>query len=81
MKSVVRYLKKIEIDLGKQFGRGDKFVIEANNASRFNKYVQSAKLNGNVLKDFKFPVSELLKGGKLELVLDEKPNKKWGVSK
>ncbi len=49
--------KKVEIDLGKQFGRGEKFVIEAKNASRLNKYVQSAKLNGKRLQDFKFPAS------------------------
>lgn len=72
--------EKIEIDLGKQFGRGEKFVIEAKNASRLNKYVQSAKLNGKPLQDFKFPASELLKGGKLELKMGDEPNKKWGVN-
>ncbi|WP_321310491.1 GH92 family glycosyl hydrolase [Marinifilum fragile] len=71
--------KKVEIDLGKQFGRGEKFVIEAKNASRLNKYVQSAKLNGKRLQDFKFPASELLKGGKLELEMGPEPNKKWGI--
>jgi len=66
--------KKVEIDLGKRYGRGDKFIIEANNASRLNKYVQSAKLNGKDLYDFKFPASELLKGGKLELEMGPVPN-------
>jgi len=70
--------EKIEIDLGKQFGRGDKFVIEAKNTSRLNKYVQSAKLNGKELTDFKFPASELLKGGMLELEMGPNPNEKWG---
>ncbi|PKQ63489.1 hypothetical protein BZG02_08935 [Labilibaculum filiforme] len=71
--------EKVEIDLGQQFGRGDKIIIEAKNASRLNKYVQSAKLNGNVLQDFKFPASELLKGGKLELEMGAEPNEKWGI--
>lgn len=71
--------EKIEIDLGKQFGRGEKFVIKANHASRLNKYVQSAKLNGKALQDFKFPASELLKGGELELEMGAEPNKKWGI--
>ena len=71
--------EKVEIDLGKQFGRGEKFVIEAKNASRLNKYVQSAKLNGKVLQDFKFPAVELLKGGILELEMGVEPNKKWGL--
>lgn len=71
--------KKVEIDLGNQFGRGATFVIEAKNASRLNKYVHSAKLNGEPLNDFKFPASELLKGGKLELQMGAEPNLRWGV--
>ncbi len=72
---------KLEIDLGKRFGRGDKFTIEAKNASRLNKYVQSAKLNGMILNDFKFSASELLKGGKLELEMGPESNKNWGTGK
>ncbi|MCG8579851.1 MAG: glycoside hydrolase family 92 protein, partial [Bacteroidales bacterium] len=71
--------EKVTIDLGGQYGRGEQFVIEANNASRLNKYVQSATLNGEEVKDFKFPANELLKGGKLELEMGDKPNKNWGV--
>ena len=71
--------QKVEINLGGRFGRGEKFTIEANNASRLNKYVQSAKLNGKVLNDFKFPAKELLKGGKLELEMGAEPNKEWGI--
>ncbi|MCT4643858.1 MAG: glycoside hydrolase family 92 protein, partial [Carboxylicivirga sp.] len=71
--------EKVEIDLGQQFGRGKMFIIEAKGASRLNKYVQSAKLNGKKLNDFKFPASELLKGGKLELEMGDKPNKNWGI--
>jgi predicted alpha-1,2-mannosidase len=63
--------ERIEIDLGERFGRGKTFIIEAKNASRLNKYVKSAKLNGKELKDFKFPASELLKGGKLELEMGD----------
>jgi len=70
--------EKVEIDLGKQFGRGESFVIEANNASRLNIYVQSAKLNGKALNDFKFPAKELLKGGRLELEMGSEPNENWG---
>ncbi len=71
--------KKIEIDLGGQFGRGEKFVIEAKNVSRINKYIQSAKLNGNDLNNFKFSANELLKGGKLELEMGAGPNENWGI--
>jgi putative alpha-1,2-mannosidase len=51
----------------------------ARNASRLNQYVQSAKLNGETLDDFKFPASDLLKGGKLELEMGAEPNENWGI--
>ena len=70
---------KISIDLGERYGRGKTFDIEAKNASRQNKYVQSAELNGKTLNNFWFPASELLKGGKLTLVMGPKANEKWGI--
>lgn len=70
--------QEIVIDLGNQYGRGKKFEIVATNASRKNMYVQSAVLNGKKLNSFCFPASELLKGGKLELIMGEKPNTNWG---
>ena len=54
------YEKVVVIDLGERFGRGQTFTIEAHNASRVNKYVQSAVLNGKS-QSFRFPASELLK--------------------
>ena len=59
--------EKVEIDLGQRFGRGKKFTIIAEGASRTNMYVQNALLNGRVLKSFNFPAAELLKGGSLVL--------------
>ena len=70
---------KVEIDLGQRFGRGEKFIIESKNASRLNKYVQSATLNGQPLLSFWFPASELLKGGSLVLEMGPEPNKDWGT--
>jgi predicted alpha-1,2-mannosidase len=72
--------EKVVIDLGGRFNRGDKFIIEAKNTSRLNKYVQSARLNGKALRSFKFPAAELLKGGKLELEMGPAPNKNWGMT-
>ena len=72
--------KKIEIDLGNQYNRGKQFIIEAKNNSFTNKYVQSATLNGNELKNFWFPASELLKGGILILEMGPEPNKLWGIA-
>ncbi|WP_075556862.1 GH92 family glycosyl hydrolase [Parabacteroides timonensis] len=71
--------EKVVIDLGERFGRGKTFTIEARGASRNNKYVQSAVLNGKPLQSFRFPASELLKGGSLVLEMSSEPNYSWGV--
>ncbi|NEW81561.1 MAG: hypothetical protein GZ094_04245 [Mariniphaga sp.] len=71
--------RKVEIDLGQRFGRGKNFIIEAKNASRLNKYVQSATLNGAPLRSFQFPASELLKGGSLILEMGPEANMNWGI--
>ncbi len=55
-------------------------MIEAQNASRSNKYVQRATLNGKSLKSCMFPASELLKGGALILVMGPEPNTQWGCA-
>ena len=70
--------EKITIKLDGRYGRGESFTIQAKNTSNTNIYVQSAKLNGVPLNDFKFPVSELLKGGDLVLEMGAEPNKLWG---
>jgi putative alpha-1,2-mannosidase len=72
--------EKIVIDLGGQYGRGKQFEIEAKNATRSNKYVQSATLNGKPLNRMWFPAAELLKGGKLVLIMGDEPNKQWGLT-
>lgn len=71
--------KKVTINLGNRFGRGKTFTIIAKDASRKNKYIQSAILNGEKLNSPFFPASELLKGGKLILQMGAKPDKSWGV--
>jgi len=58
---------KITINLGGRYGRGKQFIIEATGASKENKYVTSATLNGKPLNDFKILQQDVLKGGKLEL--------------
>jgi predicted alpha-1,2-mannosidase len=73
--------EKIEIDLGKRFGRGEKFSVIAKGASRINMYVQKATLNGKALNSFYFPAAELLKGGSLVLEMGPQPNTNWGTDK
>ena len=70
--------RRAVIHLGRRYGRGKDFVIEAHNNSRRNIYVQSARLNGRPLSSFQFPASELLRGGRLELQMGPVPNKAWG---
>jgi putative alpha-1,2-mannosidase len=72
--------EKTVIHLGGRYGRGNSFTIEARGASRKNKYVQRAVLNGRPLDTFWFPARELLKGGKLVLEMGAEPNKEWGVA-
>ncbi|MNG26846.1 Glycosyl hydrolase family 92 [compost metagenome] len=66
------------ISFGGKYNRGEKFAIEAKNASKENKYIQSAKLNGKPISDFRILQSDVLKGGKLELEMGSEPNKSWG---
>jgi len=64
--------EKIHLENGKVF------EILAKNCSDDNKYIQSASLNG-VEWDKPYILHEdVMKGGKLELVMGDKPNKEWG---
>lgn len=72
-----RYPKAV-IKLNNKYHRGAEFIIEAKNASKNNKYIQSATLNGKPLEGFRILQSELLKGGRLMLTMGARPNKSWG---
>lgn len=58
---------KVTLHFKNEYGRGDTFVIEAQNASKANCYIQSVKLNGKPVEGFRIPQSEVLKGGRLEI--------------
>lgn len=58
-------------------GNGKSFEVVAINYSPDNKYIQSAKLNGKGWNKSWFSHEELMRGGKLELVMGKHPNKKW----
>lgn len=73
--------EKTIISLGGRYNRGAEFVIEARNASKENKYIQSVKLNGKTISDFRILQSDVLKGGKLELEMGNLPNESWGVER
>ena len=68
---------KITINLD----NGKKFTIAAKNASWSNKYIQSAKLNGQYWNKTWFTHDDIVNGGTLELVMGDRPNRQWGTGK
>lgn len=64
---------KVILHLDGKYGRGETFVISASGASAENCYVHAASLNGCPLSGFKIPVSAILGGGTLELVMGPVP--------
>jgi len=59
---------------------GKKFIIEATRASKGNIYIQSAKLNGKPYNKSYLMHTDIVKGGKLVLVMGKKPNKSWAAT-
>jgi predicted alpha-1,2-mannosidase len=71
--------EKITLQLNPDYWSGKTIVINAENNKAENFYIQSAMVNGKKWIDFKIPLSELLKGGRLELKMGAEPNENWGV--
>lgn len=65
----------IKIDLG----NGAFFEIEARNCSKENKYIQSAKLNGEKWDKPWFSHDDIKDGGKLVLIMGNTANESWGI--
>ncbi|MDR1330836.1 MAG: GH92 family glycosyl hydrolase [Tannerella sp.] len=59
-------------------GHGRQFVVEATGCSHENKYVQSATLNGVPWDKPWFSHDDIRDGGKLTLVMGNRPNRAWG---
>lgn len=58
---------------------GDKtFTILAKHASKRNVYIQKATLNGKVYSKNYLNHADIAKGGVLQLIMGDKPNKAWG---
>lgn len=66
---------KITIHLDGKYNRGKTFVIEAPNASKENKYIQSVTLNGKPVNGFKISQEEMLKGGKIIIEMGNEAKK------
>ena len=61
-----------------KLANGKTFSILAHNYAKGNKYIQSAKLNGQPLNRPWFTHTDLLNGATIELEMGAYPNKKWG---
>ena len=62
---------KIELDLP----NGKTFTILAEGASQKAKYIRSASINGQPMTAPSFTHAQMLEGGTLELIMDQRPNK------
>jgi len=60
---------------------GKKFVIKANQVSKENIYVQSAKLNGKQYSKSFLNHEDIMNGGELAFEMGPNPNKNWGTAK
>lgn len=68
---------KIVLHLSPEHYGGKTFTIEARNASRENRYIQSARLNGHPLNQWWIRQKDVMNGGRLVLELGPKPNPDW----
>jgi len=62
-----------------QLPNGKTFQVLAESCSKKFKYIKSAKLNGRVLDTPFITHQNIMEGGRLHLVMSDKPNKEWGV--
>ena len=69
---------KTTITLDQSVYKGKEFVIEAQNLSKTNKYIQSATLNGKPYNRCEISHNDIVNGGKLVYVMGPEPNKDWG---
>lgn len=69
------FFNKIEI----QLPDNKTFTVVAKNCSKKNKYIQSATLNGKELNRPFIHHTDIIHGGKLHLIMGDRPNKAWGV--
>lgn len=66
--------EKVTIDLH----NGNQFTVIAKGASKTQKYIQKAFINGEEIFSPFITHTQIMDGGTLELILDELPNKNWG---
>jgi putative alpha-1,2-mannosidase len=71
---------KIVLHLSGQHYGGKTFTILAHNSSLRNRFIQSARLNGQPLDRWWIRQKEVLQGGQLDLELGPTPNREWAAT-
>ena len=61
-------------------GEGKKFTVRAHGNGPANRYIQSARLNGEPFTRTWLPHDTITAGGVLEFEMGPEPNKKWGAA-
>jgi predicted alpha-1,2-mannosidase len=69
---------EIKIHVDKRYKGNEPFVIRALNNSCENIYIQSARLNGKLLKEPRVRFFDVVRGGELVLEMGPSPNFEWG---
>jgi hypothetical protein len=72
--------ERIVLNLDGSYYNGTKFVIEAKNTSKKNRYIRSALLNGRPLDRFWIYHREIVNGGNLVLEMGPEPKTTWGLA-
>ena len=60
-------------------GEGKTFSLSVKNNSKINKYIQSVVLNGKAYTKAYIMHSDLVKGGKMTIVMGAQPSATWGT--
>ncbi len=71
---------KVTFRLKPKYSDGKTFIVTAQNNSRENIYIQSAKLNGKPLNRCWLTYKEITAGGQLDLEMGSRPNMEWGLA-
>lgn len=68
-------------EVAMELENGNTFTVIAHNNSDKNRYIQSAKFNGDIFERTFIKHDEIMNGGTLEFVMGATPNKEWATSK
>lgn len=72
---------RVTIRLNPDYYPGDRFVITTHDNSAENCYIRRAELNGRPWNFAQMDHEEFVRGGRLDLWLDDSPNEQWGELK